>query len=152
MKKFLLFSCLLLSICALCKAQFFERQLISPAGDYFAEADIQMTWVLGDLVTGAYDIGQLIVPYGTDVISNDESTSATLYPNPTSDKAYLLLNMEDIEKCTYWLYDILGREIQNGNITSDRTELDFIPFESGVYILRLIKKNALVQDIKIIKQ
>jgi hypothetical protein len=152
MKKFLLFSCLLLSICVLGRAQFYERQLISPAGDYFAEANVQMTWVLGDLVTGAYDIGQLIVPYGTDVKPLDESASVTIYPNPTSDKVYLLLNTKDIKNCTYWLYDILGREIQNGNITSDQTELDFTPFESGVYILRLIKEKTLVQDFKIIKQ
>ena len=67
MKKFLLFSCLLLSICVFTRAQYYVRQLVSPAGDYFTEADIQMTWVLGDLVTGAFNIGQLIVPYGTDV-------------------------------------------------------------------------------------
>jgi hypothetical protein len=152
MKKFLLFSCLLLSICVFCRAQFYERQLISPAGDYFAVANVQMTWVLGDMVTGAYDLGQLIVPYGTDVKPYDESASVTVYPNPTSDKVFLLLKMEDIENCTYWLYDILGREIQNGNITADKTELDFVPFESGVYILRLIKENTLVQDFKIIKQ
>ena len=153
MKKFLLFSCLLLSICAFCRAQFYERQLISPAGDYFAEANVQMTWVLGDLVTGAFDIGQLIVPYGVDVPQYDDLSSlVTLFPNPTSDKVYLILKMDNIENCSYWLYDILGREIQNGNLVSDQSELSLSSFESGVYILRIIKENTLVQEFKIIKQ
>jgi hypothetical protein len=153
MKKFLLFSCLLLSICFICTAQLYERQLISPAGDYFAEADIQMTWVLGDLVTGAYDLGQLIVPYGVDVPPDNEVLSAvTLFPNPTSNKVYLLMEIENIQNFTFWLYDVLGREIRNGIITSEQTELDLTPFESGMYILRVIHEATLIQDFKIIKQ
>jgi hypothetical protein len=152
MKKFLLFSCLLLSICALTQAQFYERQLISPAGSYFETDHVQVTWVLGDIVSGAYDLGQLIVPYGVDVPRYDEFESmATLFPNPTTDKAFLHLHLEDIAACTYFLYDILGREIQNAKITSKQTELDFTPFESGVYILRLLKGQTVVQDFKIIK-
>lgn len=153
MKKFLLFSCLLLSICVFCRAQYYVRQLISPAGDYFVEANIQMTWVLGDLVTGAFNIGQLIVPYGTDVPQDNElSQFAVLYPNPTSDKVYLILSTSDAEKCTYWLYDMLGRKIQNGNIVSDRTELDLGFFDPGMYILRIITEEKLVQEFKIVKQ
>ena len=153
MKKFLLFSCLLLSICAICRAQFYERQLISPAGDYFAGSSVQITWVLGDLVTGAYDIGQLIIPYGVGVPDYDGNTPRiALFPNPTSDEVYVHLNMENIENCTYYLFDILGRELQNGNISSYQTELSFAPFESGLYILRIIKENALIEEFKIIKQ
>lgn len=111
-----------------------------------------MTWVLGDLVTGAYDIGQLIVPYGVDVPHYDVTSKVSLFPNPTSDKVYLHLEMENIDNCFYYLYDILGREIQNNNIISTQTELSFAPFESGVYILRIIMENTLVKDFKIIKQ
>lgn len=152
MKKFLLFSCLLLSICAFSRAQFYERYLVSPASDYFEVDHLQMTWVLGDLVTGAYDIGQLIVPYGVDVPHYDVTSKVSLFPNPTSDKVYLHLEMENIDNCFYYLYDILGREIQNNNIISTQTELSFAPFESGVYILRIIMENTLVKDFKIIKQ
>jgi len=153
MKKFLRFSCVLLSICAFCDAQFYERQLISPAGAYFEETNIQITWVLGDLVNGAYNIGQLIVPYGTDVPHDDMPLSSVkLFPNPTKEKVYLILNLDDYEKYSYWLYDILGREIQNGKISGDRTELNFTPFCCGIYILRLLKENALIQEFKIVKQ
>jgi hypothetical protein len=112
-----------------------------------------MTWVLGDLVTGAFNIGQLIVPYGTDVPKDNElSPFAVLYPNPTSDKVYLILSISETEKCTYWLYDMLGRKIQNGIIISERTALDLSFFETGMYILRIITEETLVQEFKIIKQ
>jgi len=152
MKKFLLFSCLLLSICAFSKAQFYERNLVSPAGDYFAAGNVQMTWVLGDLVTGAFDIGQLIVPYGVDVPQSDGVTSEILlFPNPTSGKVFLQLNLEDFENCFCFLYDILGREIHNEKINSHLTELSLASYDNGMYILRVTKEN-LVQDFKIIKQ
>ena len=152
MKKFLLFSCLLLSICAFSRAQFYERSLVSPASDYFEVDHVRITWVLGDLVAGAYDIGQLIVPYGVDVPHYDATSKVSLFPNPTSDKVYLQLNLDNTDNCFYYLYDILGREIQNNNIISSHTELSFAPFESGVYILRIIKENTLVKEFKIIKQ
>ena len=152
MKKFLLFSCLLLTICVFSKAQFYERYLVSPAGDYFSAGNVQMTWVLGDLVTGAFDIGQLIVPYGVDVPQPDAAKSEILlFPNPTSDKVYLQLNMQNIENCFCFLYDVLGREIHNKKINSNLTELSLAPYDNGMYILRLINEN-LVQDFKIIKQ
>ncbi len=157
MKKFILFSCLMLTTCALSKAQSIERDIISPAGGFFETSSIQMAWVIGDLVAGAYDIGHLIVPFGTGTDLPDfnaVSSQITVFPNPTADKVSLKLDMDmdNIENCKYYLYDLQGREIQNRNITSIQTELSFAPFESGVYILRIIKEKTLVQEFKIIKR
>ena len=155
MKKFILFSCLMLTTCALCKAQSIERDIISPAGGFFETGSIQMAWVIGDLVVGAYDIGHLIVPFGTGTNLPDftaVSLQISVYPNPTADKVFLKLDMDNIENCKYYLYDLQGREIQNRNITSKLTELSLAPFESGVYILRIIKEKTLVQEFKIIKR
>ena len=155
MKKFILFSCLMLTTCALCKAQTIEREIISPAGGFFETGSIQMAWVIGDLVVGAYDIGHLIVSFdpGTNLPDYTVvSSQITVYPNPTTDKVFLKLDMDNIENCNYYLYDLQGREIQNRNITSELMELSFAQFESGVYILRIIKEKALVQEFKIIKR
>lgn len=65
MKKFILFSYLMLTTCALSTAQSIEREILSPAGGFFESGSIQMSWVIGDLVMGAYDIGHLIVPFGS---------------------------------------------------------------------------------------
>ena len=153
MKKFILFSCLMLTTCALSKAQSIERDIISPAGGFFETGSIQMAWVIGDLVVGYFDIGHLNVGPTVNVPHLKAVMSQiTVYPNPTMDKAFLEMDMENIENCKYYLYDLQGREIQNRNITSKLTELNFTPFESGVYILRIIKEKTLVQEFKIIKR
>lgn len=154
MKKFILFSCLMLTTCALCKAQSIERDIISPAGDFFETGSIQMAWVIGDLVVGAYDIGTLVVPFGSGTNLPDYaavSLQITVYPNPTADIVFLKLDMDNIENCKYYLHDLQGRQIQNSNITSKQTEISFAAFESGVYILRIVKEKTLVQEFKIIK-
>lgn len=153
MKKFILFSCLMLCTCTLNRAQSIDRELISTAGAFFETGTIQMAWVIGDLVSGTYDIGHLIVPFdpGTNLLDHMAGPSTiTVYPNPSDDKVYLY--MDNIKNCTYYLYDLQGREIQNGNMTSRPTELGIAPYESGVYILRIIKENTLVQESKIIKR
>jgi hypothetical protein len=154
MKKFILFSCLMLTTCALSNAQSIEREIISPAGGFFETGSIQMSWVIGDLVVGAYDIGHLIVPFGATNLPDYSAVSSkiSVYPNPTADLIFLKLDMDNIENCDYYLYDLQGRQIRNSNITSIQTEVSLIPFESGVYILRIVKEKTLVQEFKIIKR
>jgi len=155
MKKFILFSCLMLAGCALGKAQSIDRDIISPAGGFYESSSIKMSWVIGDLVLGAYDIGHLIVSFdpGTNLPDYTVvSSRITVYPNPTIDKVFLNLDMDNIENCKYYLYDLQGREIQNRNIAAKLTELSFASFESGVYILRIIKEKTMVQEFKIIKR
>jgi len=155
MKKFILFSCLMLTACALSNAQSIEREIIAPAGGFFETGSIQMSWVIGDLVLGAYDIGHLIVPFGSETNLPDYtavSSHISVYPNPTADIVFLKLDMDNIENCDYYLYDLQGRQIRNSNITSKQTEVSFAPFESGIYILRIVMEKTLVQEFKIIKR
>ena len=143
----------MLTTCALCKAQSIQREIISPAGGFFETGSIQMAWVIGDLVASDNDmvhlfqLGPVNVPHFDAV-----SSQITVFPNPTADKVFLKLDMDNIENCNYYLYDLQGREIQNRNITSKQTEMSFASFESGVYILRIIKEKTLVQEFKIIKR
>ena len=154
MKKFILFSCLMLTTCVLSRSQAIERDILAPAGGFFESSALQMTWVIGDLVAGNYDLGHLVVAFdpGTNLTDYTVLSNITVYPNPTEDKVFLKLDLESIDKCKYFLHDLQGRQIQNRNITEKLTELSFAPFESGVYILRIIKEKTLVQELKIIKR
>jgi hypothetical protein len=144
----------MLTTCALTKAQSIDRDIISPAGGSYETGSIKMAWVIGDLVKGAYDIGHLIVTFpGTNLPDlSVVSSPITVYPNPTTDKVFLVIVMDNIKHCKYFLYDLQGREIQNNYITAKLTELSLTPFESGVYILRIIKEKTLVREFKIIKR
>lgn len=154
MKKYILFSCLMLTTCALSNAQSIEREVLSPAGGFFETGSIQMSWVIGDLVMGTYDLGHLIVPSGGTNLPDYAAVSSpiSVYPNPTTDMVLLKLNMDNIENCDYYLYDLQGRQIRNGKIKSKQTEVSFTPYESGLYILRIVRENILVQEFKIIKR
>ena len=154
MKKFILFSCLMLTTCALSKAQTIERDVLASAGGFFESSSVKMTWVIGDLVQGNFDLGHLVIAFdpGTNLPDYNISSSIKVYPNPTTDKVFLKLELENIDNCKYFLYDLQGRQIQNRNITEKLTELSFAPFESGVYILRIIKEKTLVQEFKIVKR
>jgi hypothetical protein len=154
MKKFILLSCLMLTTCVLTKAQSIDRDVISAAGGFFETGSIKMTWVIGDLVAGTYDIGHLVVSFdpGTNIPDYAAvSSPISVYPNPTKDKVLLEMNMDNIENCKYYLFDIQGREIQNSNIIHKQTELSFAQFECGMYILKIMKENTPVQEFKIIK-
>jgi hypothetical protein len=144
----------MLTTCVLSKSQSIERDILAPAGGFFESSAIQMTWVIGDLVEGNYDLGHLVVSFdpGTNLPDYTVLSKIMVYPNPTTDKVFLKLDMESIDNCNYFLYDLQGREIQNRNITEKLTELSLAPFESGVYILRIIKEKTLVQEFKIIKR
>lgn len=142
----------MLTTCALSNAQFIDRYILSPAGGFFEKSTIQMTWVIGDIVAGDLAYSVIIDPYVNLIDIETVSSNITVFPNPTTDRVYLKLDMEDIENCTYYLYDLQGREIQNRDITAKMTELSFTPYESGVYLLRIIKEKTLVQEFKIIKR
>ena len=100
MKKFILFSCLMLSTCTLGKAQFIDRELVSPASGFFEDNTIQMTWVIGDLVVGDLAYPVIIDPFVNLPRLKVGPSSVTVFPNPTTDKVFLVLDMDDIEKFT----------------------------------------------------
>jgi hypothetical protein len=154
MKKFILFSCLMLASCALNNAQSIEREILSPAGGFFESGSIQISWVIGDLVMGAYDIGHLIVPSDATNLPDYSAVSSqiSVHPNPTADIVFLKLNMDNIENCDYYLYDLQGRQIRNSKIKSNQTEVSFAPYASGLYLLRIVQGKTPVQEFKIIKR
>lgn len=81
------------------------------------------------------------------------SLNHLVYPNPTTD--YLILKIEEINIETsdfqYFLYDIGGKLIQNDNVRSLETTIDFSQLSSANYLLRIIQKGKEIKTYKIIK-
>jgi len=79
-------------------------------------------------------------------ISEQESLSATIYPNPSTDFIFIESSEEDLQ---FGIYDISGKQVQNGNLSKQR----IIPVDNltkGVYILTLGNKG-LVKRMRFIK-
>ena len=78
--------------------------------------------------------------------------TAVTYPNPSTD--YLVLKITDtaIENLQYTLFDLNGKTIISKSITTSSTEITMKNYSTGIYLLKLTKKNQLIKTFKIIKK
>lgn len=80
------------------------------------------------------------------------SLSVSAYPNPTTN--YLNLKIESLELSTlnFQLFDMQGKLLQTQKVTGNETQIDMGNYVSSTYFVRIIKKNQLIKEFKIIKQ
>ncbi|MGB2684456.1 MAG: endonuclease [Olleya sp.] len=71
-----------------------------------------------------------------------------IYPNPIKSS---LLTIEVNENSSFEIYDILGKKILKGNVTSKNNKVSLSSLSKGVYILRLQNKNGSITK-KLIKE
>jgi subtilisin family serine protease len=80
--------------------------------------------------------------------SDFEITDIRVFPNPTSD----FVNIQGIiSKVDYELYNIQGKLIDTGVISSDNNQINLSGFNKGIYLLKLNNGNGFTTN-KIIKQ
>ena len=121
--------------------------------------------------TAAYSIGQLV--YTTNTASNGSiaqgvqqayeiqslevsevkpTISLKVFPNPTTSNLTLQISEYNNEEYSYLLYDMLGKALSKGQITSQRTKINTSGLPSATYIINIQNKaNQNVQSFKIIK-
>jgi len=95
-------------------------------------------------------------PYEISVVGiNDHPEivlSAKLYPNPTADRTYLELAIDD-EQFTgdIRIIDTYGKYIAKLKITGPITEIDLSDYASGTYYLRVENHRKAVKTFKVVK-
>ena len=75
--------------------------------------------------------------------ANSDLTNKTeikLYPNPAFQTVSFFSDIED----NYQMYNLLGENIKNGIVLSGENKIDLTGIESGTYILRIGKRNAML--------
>lgn len=83
--------------------------------------------------------------------SSDEA--ATIYPNPFRKYAVITINdASQINNAGLKMYNVLGEEVMNINITQQSTTLETGNLPSGIYFYQLINNNRLIQSGKLIAQ
>ena len=75
----------------------------------------------------------------------------TAFPNPTSSTIKIVTQDIKIDGLNYKLYDLLGKEILSGDITSNQTELDLNNLMPAVYFIKVFRYNSTIKYFKIIK-
>lgn len=121
--------------------------------------------------TVAYSIGQVV--YTTNTGSNGSvaqgvqhayeiftvgiketelNISLSVFPNPTMDNLTLQISDYNNEQLSYQLFDMQGKQLSNGQITAQQTQINMNSLPTATYFVNVVnQENKKVQSFKIIK-
>jgi hypothetical protein len=137
------------------------QEIITTAGDYSSNNSVSLSWTLGELVTGSFSDNNTSVVQGfqqpaivTSVIETvkDINLQILLSPNPTSDRVNLWIENVSNAKLQYYLIDLNGKIILQNSIMTNRTEILFNTYTTGIYILKITNSGKPLKTFKIVKQ
>ncbi len=74
------------------------------------------------------------------------------YPNPTTDYITLKIENEDKHELSYQIFDTRESVLSNVKIYGSETNIKLSNFVTGIYFLKIVKKNKEVKTFKIIKK
>ena len=94
-------------------------------------------------------------PFEITMLSGSDFTNisinAVAYPNPTVSNLTIVVKNYDLSNLTYQLYDISGKSISKGKITTEETFLDIQQYAPAVYVLELLSDKKEIKTFKVIK-
>jgi hypothetical protein len=64
-----------------------------------------------------------------------------IYPNPTQETFTIIMATKEDVMVRYTIMDYLGKEIRNGNILSEKSEISLVDLPSGNYFISLKSKK-----------
>ena len=74
------------------------------------------------------------------------------YPNPATDHITILFeNLEPASAPEYQLFDLFGRNLLNGKIMQEETDLNIGSLSNGIYLLKVVEGNRTLGTAKIVK-
>lgn len=85
------------------------------------------------------------------VFTGAKSFSATVSPNPTRDLVQLRINGPINKKYSYFIADLNGKRMMQGNINSATTIVNFGSLPRATYLLQVIQDGKPIQSFRIIK-
>ena len=120
--------------------------------------------------SAAYSIGQVVYTTATgsggtseqgvqhayeiftvDINETPFVVSLTVFPNPTADKLNLQISNYQNERLRYQLFDLNGKLILDGNISSVQTIIDMGTLPTAEYLVKLMDGKKKIQTFKIFK-
>ena len=121
--------------------------------------------------TVAYSVGQVVYTTNTDASGTVSqgvqhayeiftlgiketalNISLTAFPNPTMDNLTLQISDYNNEKLSYQLFDMQGKQLSNGQIVAQQTQINMNSLPTATYFVNVVnQENKKVQSFKIIK-
>jgi hypothetical protein len=121
--------------------------------------------------TAAYSIGQVVYTANTGssgsvaqgvqhayeifpvgIKETKLNITLSVFPNPTAEHLILQVSDYNNEKLAYQLYDMHGKLLYNGQVTTQQSQINTAGLPSATYFIHVInQENQKVQTFKIIK-
>jgi hypothetical protein len=78
--------------------------------------------------------------------------SLSVFPNPTTENLTLQISDYNNEKLSYQLFDMQGKQLSNGQIVAQQTQINMNSLPTATYFVNVVnQENKKVQSFKIIK-
>ncbi len=92
-------------------------------------------------------------PGDTTGVASYTQVVANVYPNPTTGIVTIqLTNNEQVMNGNIQICDIYGRLLMDSKIQTARFDLDLSSYAPGVYMLRIVNANAVLSNVKVVKE
>ena len=137
----------------------FGQNALSAAGGHFKTNGGSTSFTVGQVAyvlkkgTGSYlneGVQQVYTKKTTPVEELVYLKEVQLYPNPTQETMTLILSSKEDIQVRYTIMDYLGKEIKNGNILSEKSEISLRDLPSGNYFISLKSKKE-IRIFKMVK-
>ncbi len=119
-------------------------------GEYDVYGRFGVSWDYGN--TPETRLEDWLDPLGTGQITMDALQNALsvtdieiasrldIFPNPASE--YIMVMNTQFPNLTYRFYDVLGREVQSGNVSNSENRINVTGMEEGIYFLYLVDEDS----------
>jgi len=138
----------------------FGQNALSATGGHFKSTGGSTSFTVGQV---AYVLKKGTVSYlneGVQQVYTKKTTpieelvylkEVQLYPNPTQETFNLIISTKEDVQIRYTIMDYLGKEIRNGNILSEKSEISLRDLPAGNYFISLKskKENRIFKIVKI---
>ena len=85
--------------------------------------------------------------------AGNKMKAVSFYPNPFSNSIGIMINdASQINNCELKIYNILGSEVLNTNLTKQFTTINTSNLTSGIYLYKVNSNNKTIQSGKVISQ
>jgi hypothetical protein len=138
----------------------FGQNALSTTGGHFKSTGGSTSFTVGQVAyvlkkgTGSYlneGVQQVYTKKTTPIEELFYLKDVLVYPNPTQETFNLIISTKEDVQIRYTIMDYLGKEIRNGNILSEKSEISLRDLPAGNYFISLKskKENRIFKIVKI---
>ena len=139
-------------------SQSIKSYVITSAGTSVMSSEGAIYLSIGEPMNTELTDGEIMVSQGflnvtlTGLVSTEDllMEDIRVYPNPTMDNLTLSLDIATGDY-DYQIYNQSGELIRRERINSDNEEIDFSPYSSGLYFMKVLKEEKYSRTVKIVK-